>query len=242
MRWLGTFVAALIITSSMPAADTATGTSTTTELTADQAQLAAAALAAPQPQHQQLYPPAERSVRLAGATLIAAAKTVAQPVAQPVKTAKKTTTTATATTARRPVTKKKPAPPKVATPVKKKPAAAAAPPANGSRVDTVVGFALAQVGKPYVWAAAGPNAYDCSGLTMASYARVGIKLPHQSGGQAGAGRAVTRAQLQRGDLIVYSGHVAIALGGGKMVHAANSRTGVVIGTIYGSPTGYRRLL
>ena len=111
-----------------------------------------------------------------------------------------------------------------------------------SRVNTVVGFALAQVGKSYRWGAAGPGAYDCSGLTMASYAKVGIRLAHQSGAQARAGRAVSRSQLQRGDLIVYSGHVGIALGGGKMVHAANPRTGIVVANIYGSPTGYRRLL
>lgn len=116
------------------------------------------------------------------------------------------------------------------------------PPPAARSVEAVVGFALAQVGKPYQWGAAGPGAYDCSGLVMAAFARAGVRLPHQSEQIAAYGRVVSRAQLQRGDVILYSGHVAIALGGGMMVHAANPRTGIVVAKIYGSPVGYRRML
>lgn len=243
MRAAATFAAAIVIASTFPASTTATGNATT-QLTADEARLAAAAsvlVAAPPaapPRH--LGPDrAARSVRTAAA-VTSAARTAIQ-TAQTTAAKKPQTTPVKKAVVKKPTVKK--APPKPVT-VKKRPATPvpAAAPASGSRVNIVVGFALAQVGKPYVWGAAGPGSYDCSGLTMTSFARVGIRLPHQSGGQASAGRAVSRAQLQRGDLILYSGHVAIALGGNKMVHAANPRTGIVVATIYGSPIGYRRLL
>jgi cell wall-associated NlpC family hydrolase len=87
-------------------------------------------------------------------------------------------------------------------------------------VDAVVSFALAQVGKPYKWAKAGPGSYDCSGLVMAAFARIGVKLPHQTGGIIRYGKAVSRSQLQRGDVVFPAkGHVGIYLGGGMFVHA-----------------------
>lgn len=122
-----------------------------------------------------------------------------------------------------------------------KPAGPVAPPASGAAA-AVVGFALAQVGDPYVWGASGPNAWDCSGLTAAAFRRGGVDLPHQSGAQRAYGRAVSRSQLQPADLVVYSGHVAIYVGDGRMVHAANPRKGVVVAAIYGTPIGYRRIL
>lgn len=106
----------------------------------------------------------------------------------------------------------------------------------------MVGFALSQVGKPYRWAAAGPGAYDCSGLVLAAYARVGVRLPHQSGAMLRYGRPVSQSQLRRGDLVwPQSGHVGIALGGGRMVHAANPTKGVIVGPIYSFWTA-RRIL
>lgn len=227
MRWLATFAAAITLTGSAPAA-TDDGTPTT-NLTAEQTALVSLAYTATAPEPQQRLYPARTGWPAAVVATAAIAAVKAVPKTVKPKPAKKPTTPKKAVV--KPAVIKKPAPPARPVPI-----------ANGSRVATVVGFALAQVGKPYRWAAAGPGAYDCSGLTMAAFARVGIRLPHQSGGQAKAGRAVTRAQLQRGDLILYPGHVAIALGGGKMVHAANPRTGIVVATIYGSPTGYRRLL
>lgn len=106
----------------------------------------------------------------------------------------------------------------------------------------VIAFLRAQVGKPYQWGTSGPRSFDCSGLVMAAYARIGIRLPHQSGAQRRAGRAVSRGELRPGDLILYSGHVGIAVGNGMMIHAANPRKGVLLAPIYGTPGGYRRLV
>jgi peptidoglycan DL-endopeptidase CwlO len=85
-----------------------------------------------------------------------------------------------------------------------------------------VAFALDQVGKPYVWGAAGPSSYDCSGLTMASWQAGGVSLPHSAADQYNYGHHVSRDQLQPGDLIFFYqpiGHVTIYLGDGMMVSA-----------------------
>lgn len=109
-------------------------------------------------------------------------------------------------------------------------------------VSAVIDFALAQIGKPYVWAAAGPNAYDCSGLALAAYARVGIRLPHQTGGIVGLGRRVSRSDMKPGDLVFpSSGHVGIYIGKGKMVHAPKAGDHVRIADVYAFWTA-RRLL
>jgi cell wall-associated NlpC family hydrolase len=85
-----------------------------------------------------------------------------------------------------------------------------------------VQFALAQVGKPYVYAADGPGAYDCSGLTMASWRAAGVHLPHQASSQYNYGHHVTLSQLLPGDLVFYYqpiGHVSIYIGNGMLVSA-----------------------
>lgn len=136
-----------------------------------------------------------------------------------------------------------PAPHRVATrPARRVPltAASVAPtPGGAGRAAVVVAFALAQVGKRYVWATAGPGTFDCSGLVMAAFARVGVGLPHQSGGIAGRGRFVPHGQWAPGDVLIYPGHVAIYIGAGRMVHAANPRKGVLVAAVYGSPTARR---
>jgi cell wall-associated NlpC family hydrolase len=97
----------------------------------------------------------------------------------------------------------------------------------------VVGFALAQVGKDYAFGSTGPDAFDCSGLVVAAYRRLGLSLPRSTGGLAHMGRPVSRAELQPGDLIFpSSGHVGIYIGGGRMVHASTERGGVKISGIY----------
>jgi peptidoglycan DL-endopeptidase CwlO len=83
-------------------------------------------------------------------------------------------------------------------------------------------FALNQQGDMYQYGATGPDLWDCSGLTSKAYANAGVTIPRTAGGQAGAGRAVTRAEVRAGDLIVYNGgnHVAMAVDNGRVVHAS----------------------
>lgn len=110
--------------------------------------------------------------------------------------------------------------------------------AASGRAAAAVAYAKAQVGKPYVYGAAGPNAYDCSGLTMASWARAGVGLPHSSSAQYGSGPHVSASELQPGDLVFYYqpiSHVGMYIGGGMIVHAANPSTGVTISGLYSMP-------
>lgn len=114
-----------------------------------------------------------------------------------------------------------------------KPAPAQSQPDLAGGGAAVVAWALTQVGKPYHWASAGPNSYDCSGLVVAAYARLGIKLPHQSEELMTRGRAVARADLRPGDVIQpFIGHVVIYVGNGRVVEAANSRLGVITRELY----------
>jgi cell wall-associated NlpC family hydrolase len=123
--------------------------------------------------------------------------------------------------------------------------AAVAPPpavvrASGPAAQAAVNTALAQVGDPYVWGAAGPNAFDCSGLTQYAYAAAGIALPHSSGMQSQMGMAVSRSQLQPGDLVFFYSpvsHVGMYIGNGQMVHASTSGQPVKVVSL-GSMPGY----
>ena len=86
-------------------------------------------------------------------------------------------------------------------------------------------YAMTRRGDPYVWGAAGPSTFDCSGLVMWAYAQVGISLPHSTVSQYNMGAHISRSQLQPGDLVFfYSGidHVGMYLGGGLMVDAPSS--------------------
>ena len=108
-------------------------------------------------------------------------------------------------------------------------AAPAAAPTQAAQV--AVNTALAQQGKPYVWAGAGPNSFDCSGLVQYAYAAAGISLPHSSRMQSTIGTPVSRADLQPGDLVFFYtpvGHVGIYIGNGQMVHASTSGSPVKI--------------
>lgn len=93
-----------------------------------------------------------------------------------------------------------------------------------SRASVAVFFALAQQGRPYRFGASGPRAYDCSGLVLAAWARVGVRLPHSAAGIARRGYRVQLSQLRPGDVLVYARrgrvyHVALYVGGGWMVEA-----------------------
>ncbi len=115
------------------------------------------------------------------------------------------------------------------------------PPADvpvSGRAAAAVNFALAQVGKAYSYGSVGPNAYDCSGLTMAAWATAGVSLPHSSSAQFGSGTRVSADALKPGDLVFYYSpisHVGMYIGNGKIVHAANPRTRVAIAGLHQMP-------
>ena len=128
------------------------------------------------------------------------------------------------------------------------PAAPAPAPAPSGNGQSIVDYAMQWVGQcNYVWG--GTNltpggGVDCSGFTMNVYAAFGISLPHYSGAQINYGQAVSYEQLQPGDLICFSGHVGIYIGGGMMVHAASAERGIVVDNVFYNkqPIGYRRLV
>lgn len=92
----------------------------------------------------------------------------------------------------------------------------------------VVNYAMQFAGKPYVWGGKDPNTgADCSGFTSYVYAHFGISIPSFSGAQRSCGQEVSYANAQAGDLICYAGHVAIYMGGGKIVHAKGTAYGIV---------------
>ena len=110
--------------------------------------------------------------------------------------------------------------------------------AVSGRAAAAVKYALAQVGDAYVYGAAGPNSWDCSGLTMVAWAQAGVSLPHSSSAQASSGPQVSFSDLQPGDLVFYYSpisHVGLYIGGGKIVHAANPSTGVVVSGVNSMP-------
>ncbi|MGY1748002.1 C40 family peptidase [Modestobacter sp. SYSU DS0511] len=118
--------------------------------------------------------------------------------------------------------------------------------ASSDAAQTAVDTALAQIGDPYVWGAGGPDAFDCSGLTQYAFAAAGVRLPHSSRGQATMGTAVSRAELQPGDLVFFYSpvsHVGMYVGNGKMVHAPTFGSPVVVtGVDMAGYVGARRLV
>jgi cell wall-associated NlpC family hydrolase len=93
---------------------------------------------------------------------------------------------------------------------------------DNTRGSIALKYALAQVGDVYVWAAAGPTRWDCSGLTMRSFQKAGVSLPHSSRIQIKYGKNISSSSLKPGDLLFFGkpiSHVSIYMGGGKMVQA-----------------------
>ncbi|RBY92848.1 NlpC/P60 family protein [Blastococcus sp. TF02A-30] len=125
------------------------------------------------------------------------------------------------------------------------PVAAAAPVvADSAAGQAAVDAAMAQRGKPYVWAAAGPGSFDCSGLTQYAYRAAGISLPHSSRMQAQMGQPVAKADLRPGDLVFFYSpisHVGIYIGNGQMVHAPTSGDVVKVAPLMGGYVGARRI-
>lgn len=105
--------------------------------------------------------------------------------------------------------------------------------------ERIVAAAAAQAGKPYVYGATGPSAFDCSGLTGWAYAAVGIHLPRTSGAQAAVMTRVS--DPMPGDLVYMPGHVGIYAGNGQMWHAPHTGDVVRLSTIWTSNVTYGRI-
>jgi cell wall-associated NlpC family hydrolase len=102
----------------------------------------------------------------------------------------------------------------------------------------VVQAALSRIGSPYSWGAAGPNAFDCSGLVMWAFQQAGVSLPHSSQAQAQGGQPVSLSDMQPGDVVTYYGdasHAAIYIGDGMMVHASTYGTPVRVAPVNNAP-------
>ncbi len=100
---------------------------------------------------------------------------------------------------------------------------------------TALRAALTQRGKPYVWGAAGPDAYDCSGLVVWAFAQEGISLPHYTGSLWNSGMHVSRDQLEPGDLVFFFAdisHVGIYIGNGLMVDAPSAGQDVQVLAVF----------
>ena len=95
-------------------------------------------------------------------------------------------------------------------------------------------FAQQQLGKPYVWGAAGPDAYDCSGLTMQAWKAGGVTMDHWTGSQYAQTRPIPLTEVQPGDLSFYNQmqHVALYIGNGKIIHAPHAGSTVQVEDMY----------
>ena len=103
---------------------------------------------------------------------------------------------------------------------------------SGTGAD-IAAYALQFVGNPYVWGGTSlTNGADCSGFIMAVYAQYGYSLPHSSFSMRSSGTGVSLSEAKAGDIICYSGHVALYIGNGKIVHAKNSDYGIVTDNVY----------
>lgn len=114
----------------------------------------------------------------------------------------------------------------------------------GGKAGIAIKYACAQIGKSYVWAADGPNSFDCSGLVLAAWRAAGISLPHNARAQWGVVQHVSRANLRIGDLVFYYSdihHVALYAGNGWIVHASMAGVPLKMRNIDAAPIyGYGR--
>lgn len=123
---------------------------------------------------------------------------------------------------------------------------------GGSGRSDVVSYAYNFLGRPYVWGAAGPKAFDCSGFTQYVYAAFGVGMGHYTGTQFGVGQSVKKSDLLPGDLVFFNtyssiSHVGIYIGGGQFIHASSGSGKVTISDLSGSYyvaryAGARRIL
>jgi cell wall-associated NlpC family hydrolase len=125
-------------------------------------------------------------------------------------------------------------------PVEPAPPVDVTPPAPAGGAASAIAFAKAQLGDPYVWGAAGPDSWDCSGLTMGAWQAGGVALPHYSVAQYDAATPISAAQLRPGDLVFWGTssspssihHVAMYLGDGMIIHAPRTGRPVSIDSMY----------
>lgn len=111
-----------------------------------------------------------------------------------------------------------------------------------SKVDDVITAAERELGRPYVYGAEGPNTFDCSGLMQFVFSQVGISLPRTAAQQQAATTRVSSPMP--GDLVFWGSpayHVALYIGGGKIIAAPHSGTVVQIQDVWGKPSGYGRV-
>lgn len=110
---------------------------------------------------------------------------------------------------------------------------------SGSNGQAVVDYACQFVGNPYVYGGSSlTNGADCSGFVMSVYAAFGVSLPHSSKSLRSVGYEVSTSDMQPGDIICYSGHVAIYVGNNTIVHASNKKDGIK----YTSPANYKKII
>lgn len=115
-------------------------------------------------------------------------------------------------------------------------------PSKSDRIKLVIETAHELLGRPYRWAAAGPNAFDCSGFTQYVWKKAGVALPHNSGAQRASTKHVDLGKMKPGDLIFSSGHVGLYIGKGKMIHSPRTGKTVSISPIHSRAYGAGRPL
>ncbi len=106
---------------------------------------------------------------------------------------------------------------------------------TATQAGKAVAFAYAQLGKPYAWGATGPDSYDCSGLAQAAWAAAGVSIPRTTYDDWASLPHVSSSSMEPGDLILFSGesHVAIYVGGGKIIDAPQTGSNVELVSLSG---------
>ncbi len=131
-------------------------------------------------------------------------------------------------------------PPPASPPPAPAPPPPSTPPTGSGGADRAIAYAKAQLGEPYVWGAAGPDSWDCSGLMLGAWGEAGVYLPHYSVAQYYAGTPVSAGDLRPGDLVFWGTssspesihHVAMYIGDGMIIHAPRTGRPVEIDSMY----------